>query len=72
MKLKKYLATLNEMVKANPALLELEVIYSADDEGNYYSKVHYTPSPGKFNDNGYGGEFDPDTESKKPNAICLN
>ena len=71
MKLKKYLETLNAMVQANPALLELEVIYSSDDEGNHYDKVHYTPSPGKFVDNGYGGEFDPD-DAHKHNAICIN
>lgn len=34
MKLKEFIFNLNEMVKANPKLLELEVITSDDDEGN--------------------------------------
>jgi hypothetical protein len=66
MKLKDYLDTLNEMVKTNPALLELEVVYSSDDEGNRYGVVLYSPTPGKFDQE----EFD--STSKKPNAICVN
>jgi hypothetical protein len=43
----------------------LEVIYSADDEGNWFRPAVYSPSIGKFD----GNEFD--TE-EKANAVCIN
>lgn len=68
MKLKEFIDTLNEMVEANPKLLEFDVVYSSDSEGNYYDHVFYTPTVGNFT-NDFENIFD---ESKKPNAICIN
>lgn len=50
MKLKEYLNNLQEFIKENPQSVEFEVAYSADDEGNYYQKVNFTPSFAIFED----------------------
>lgn len=42
------LNTLNTLVKENPELLELSVVYSRDDEGNGFQEVHYNPSVGVY------------------------
>jgi len=44
MKLKEYINTLVEMIKQNPEIEDMEVIYSVDDEGNTFQKVNFTPS----------------------------
>ena len=41
MKLTKYIEKLQELLNEHG---DLELIYSSDDEGNNYSKVHYAPS----------------------------
>ena len=69
MKLKEYLESINELVKNNPSLLELDVVYASDDEGNNYDFVAFTPSVGKFNGKPWDG-FECPTEN--PNAICIN
>jgi hypothetical protein len=78
MKLKEYLENLNNFVKENPDALDLEVIYSSDDEGNDFQAVHYTPQMGIF-EGGYRGEFisseqleDWDRSKEEINAVCIN
>lgn len=44
MKLKDYINNLNALVKLYPEALEMEVIYSSDDEGNNYQKISFAPS----------------------------
>jgi hypothetical protein len=75
MTLKEYIENLNEFVKENPEALEYEVVTSADDEGNYYNPVHYTPSMGLFED----GEFthqdnfeECEIDNEDANAVCIN
>lgn len=46
MKLKEYLKNLNEQVAKDPSLLELDLIYSSDDEGNHFNRVYFTASVG--------------------------
>ena len=41
MKAKDYVNNLVEMLKKDPQIGELEVIYSQDDEGNSYQKVNF-------------------------------
>lgn len=41
MKLQQYIEKLQELLKEHG---DLELIYSTDDEGNGYEKVHYNPS----------------------------
>ena len=75
MKLKEYIENLNLLIAENPEYAELDVIYSADDEGNQYFPVIYEPTIG-FHQK---GEFycphefeDFDLADKKPNSICIN
>jgi hypothetical protein len=78
-KLKEYLENLNKMVEQNPEILELDVVYAKDDEGNYFEYIGYMPSLGKFcredcefiSERQFN-EFDLDEEEKIVNAICLN
>lgn len=58
----KYLQSIEEVFGG-----DLEVIYCEDDEGNYYSKVHYEPNVGTFID----GEFIQE-ESYKVDCVCIN
>lgn len=75
MTLKEYLENLNEFIAEHPEALEYEVVTSADDEGNYYNPVHYTPSIGLFED----GEFtqldnfeECEIDNKDANSVCIN
>lgn len=68
MKLKEYIESLNQMVKDDPSILEYDVVYSSDDEGNSYEFVAFTPSVGHFSGIPWNG-FDP---TENPNAICIN
>ena len=74
MKFKEYLEGLNKMVETRPELLDLEVVYATDDEGNSFSAVRQSPTIGRFRD---GDEFMESTsedwdESDKINAVCIN
>mgnify|MGYP001768904570 CR=1 FL=1 len=78
MKLREYMMALNELVKKNPSFLDLDIIYSRDDEGNGYQEICFSPVPGRYED----GEFEScdydedDNEIDIPddeiNAICMN
>ncbi len=56
MKLRDYLNDLHKKVKADPEILNMEVFYSIDDEGNDFKPVFY--NAGIMED--------------KENSICLN
>ena len=75
MTLKEYVENLNEFVKENPEALDYIVVYSSDDEGNSYGRVHYTPSIGQYEDY----EFihvesfeDREMDGEDANAVCIN
>ncbi len=75
MKFKEYIENLTQFAKENPESLELEVIYSKDDEGNGYYPVIYLPTTGIYED----CEFisceqleDYDRENDEINSICIN
>ena len=46
MKLKDFLDNINKMVEENPSILDLDVVYARDPEGNGFYPVYYTPSIG--------------------------
>ena len=52
---------------------DIPIVYSSDDEGNYYDYVHYDPEAGMFNGTDYVGDTDEDYESSgfEP-VICIN
>lgn len=72
MKLKEYIKNLQDIVKEHGG--ELEVVFSSDDEGNYYDKVNFGASIGNY-DNDSGDWNDEETckeEDYKINAVCIN
>jgi len=79
MQLREYLEELNKIIQEHPEVLEYEVCYSIDDEGNEYNKVNYTPSLVEFdnvkNENRDLQKLyleDEDKESTNYNAIIIN
>jgi hypothetical protein len=75
MKLKDFLDELNALVSDNPKVLEFDVIYSVDDEGNSFHPITYSPTIGIYKNL----EFYTTCESKEfnlstsdQNAICIN
>lgn len=66
MTLREYRETLNNFIKENPKALDMEVIYSQDDEGNAFYPVIYTPCLKRYN--GYGEIAD----DENPNTVCIN
>jgi hypothetical protein len=74
MKLKKFIEQLQEFVKENPETVEMEVIYSHDDEGNCFQPVYFGPSKGYFEDNSFLTEDSCDEEDEYPgtNSVCIN
>lgn len=71
MKLKDFLKNINELVKQNKELLELEVVYSVDDEGNEFNKIIFTPTIGTYEDGEFIA-FKEDSHRGDLNAICIN
>jgi len=70
MKLKDYFEALKALVKKDKSLLECDIVFSIDDEGNAFKKAHYGPSAGHFMDGEFRGVKEGDDH--KVNAVCLN
>ncbi len=75
MTLKEFLKNIEKAVNENPELLNMKVVSAIDDEGNGFNEVHFTPTPGIFED----GEWTPaehlkeeGRDEKELNAICIN
>jgi hypothetical protein len=65
---------LTNMVLEDKRIGDLPIIYSADDEGNAYQKVHNLPSLYQVeNIEDYYLEIsDVDEESEEPNCVIIN
>lgn len=79
MKLKEFYEKLTEMIDNDVGLLDCDVIYSADDEGNCYNPSHYTPTVYVTDEVRYDMEIkDPaevaseDEECYNTKVICIN
>ena len=75
MTLKEYIEQLQNFAETNPETLDMDVIYSRDDEGNGFQQIHYAPSKGFYEDS----EFisveqleDYNREENGVNAVCIN
>ena len=70
MKLREYLKHLETLVKENKSVLDYEVIYAIDDEGNGFKKNNYEPSLWKFSED----ECDAtrECEENEINSVCVN
>ena len=69
MKLKTFAENINKLAEKYP---DLEVIYSSDDEGNYFDIVKFEPTLGEYNDREFYCYHELDQEEIKINAICIN
>lgn len=77
MKVNEYVNNLTQLLKKNPEIAELEVIYSQDAEGNSYQKVFYSPSI--MNTEGLENAYvtgvmniNPDEIDVETSALCIN
>lgn len=72
MKLKEYIKNLQEIEKEYGG--DLIIVYSADDEGNYFDQVHFSPTIGEFDADAQ--EFYPDRDDDdrviKINSVLIN
>lgn len=53
MTLQQYIDNLNKLASKSKAILDLEVIYSVDDEGNHFQPVLFMPQLMKQDDGQY-------------------
>lgn len=79
MKLRDFYDKLTEMIDNDTDLLDCDVIYSTDDEGNSYNPAHCTPAICYTNKVGYGMEViylpevaNEDKEYYNAKVICIN
>lgn len=74
MKLGEYLENLAELLQKHPELIDVDVVYSIDDEGNDYGIVNWSPSVGHFNEQHreFISEDDIEDEEFSINAVLIN
>ena len=79
MTLRDYLKKLNDKVNENPELLELEVVSSADDEGNDYTRVSFDGEAGHFHSDDRDfisesvfSDWEDEDGDLEVNAFCIN
>lgn len=70
--LREYLKIINRFVETYPSTLDMQVIYSIDDEGNKFKPVIYEPSTGHFDEDNNTYLDDKDKGKKERNAVCVN
>ena len=76
MKLKEFIDNLNNFVAENPEALDFNVVYSADDEGNWYNMVNFKPCLGFYEDREFKSvdydDEDVEMALAEYNAVCIN
>jgi len=77
MTVNEYVNNLTQLLKKNPEIAELEVIYAQDAEGNSYQKVFFSPSIMKTEglENAYVTgviNIDADEIDEETSALCIN
>jgi len=81
MKLKEYLLNLKKAVEDNNDLLDMELVYASDDEGNDFRSVNYLPTLGIFlagefiakdDIEEYNEEYETEYSEKDLNSLCIN
>lgn len=70
MKFSEYIKNIQEFAEKHPESLDMEVIYSSDDEGNSYNAVYYTPTLMMVEDR--EPICSEEDEDFIPNAVCIN
>lgn len=70
MKLKAYIAKLQKIAEKHP---NAKVVYAADDEGNSFGEVNFTPTLGNYGDGDFLSSYCDDfKENFEINAVCIN
>ena len=74
MKLGEYLENLAELLQEHPELVDADVIFAADDEGNDYGIVNWGPGVGYFDKQHreFVSEDDIEDEEFPINAVLIN
>lgn len=67
MKFKEYLSNLQKLAESKPETLDMVVVSSSDEEGNFFSEVMFEPQLGFYDER--SGEFDVDSGVA---AVCIN
>jgi hypothetical protein len=70
MKFKDYIENMNKLAEENPHILNMDVVYSEDDEGNNFNLVNYTPTTGHFDKDECS--FSLEDEGSEINSVCIN
>jgi hypothetical protein len=71
MKFGEYLENLTELLQEHPELIDADVIFAADDEGNDYGIVNWIPSVGYF-DKQEREFYTEDDDISTINAVLIN
>jgi len=79
MKLGKFLEAIEHHTKDIPNREDLEVVFSVDDEGNEYKKVHFEPTLCKIESANSNNDYiiainmfgDGEIEKSEINALCI-
>ena len=71
MKLREYKEALEEMIKDNPQILDMDVIYSTDAECNFFDTVDWEPSVGVYENHEFI-ERPHNRQDVGSNAVLLN
>ena len=73
MNLREYIGVLTKFAEEHPESLDLDCIYSRDDEGNGYCRGIMEPSLMQVDSDYHCDvECDEDDEGFAPNAVCIN
>ena len=81
MKLKEYLIHLKKAVDADNSLLDMELVYAIDDEGNDFRQVNFLPTLGIFKQGEfiskdkieeYNEDYETEYSDNDINSLCIN
>lgn len=75
MKLSEYLDRVNKLVAENPEILDMDVVYASDEEGNSFHKAYTGLSIGLYRSREFisVNQFEEyEITGTTPNAVCLN
>lgn len=81
MKLKEYLSHLKKAVDADNSLLDMELVYAIDDEGNDFRQVNFLPTLGIFKQGEfiskdeieeYNENYETEYSDNDINSLCIN
>ena len=70
--LRQLINRLNHIAKENPKALDLPLVYSSDDEGNAFHRVHFDAGVGNYNERNREFLNTEEADGKEVNCVCIN